>query len=379
MNSLPTPQVAAGPLTLCGVEWASPQALIATAPDPLNGETYASYFTRLEEWALPYLQEASKIGWSFLKDDQPHTIPWDHFVYALTLHLNRWRPLQFNVIGAPVKRRWNESKLIVNGEINVAFAIDLITDAFRHQQLPPPPVLRWLMSAFYEMPRGIGHAKSLDEILGIVKKSGAKKTVFQSEKKKEDNFIYASLMALLTDNGLSTFRAAELIRAQEECITAKFFIELNAQLEPAADPSLKKLYDEVGSCNGEKLMELVTRVRINTDLMTRTFRETLRNSQEHLSADRIEENWTKIWRREFRAELNFDYYDNPVYIKKRDSGELRFVSMESAWTNQEKNFERETQLRIEGLDAPPTFYGDGMDFPHECLITAKSQGLKIKF
>lgn len=349
--------VAPKPLTISGKEWASPEALIASAPRRGRGQTYEAFFKSLQKWAKPLVKECEKLCGATLKRiDIEH--PAKIYLGAIHEHVDQCEPINYDQKNSAHTYTEDEVGLFKNGKIDVSVATDLIFFAWSENRLPPPQVLNWMIKGFINLSEG----SSADECFGIVKKRGSKKSVFYHNRKRVEDYHIASYMALLTDNGLSATNAAELLNARKEILLVKHFIEYGRPDSEIAAEWNKRDYRKADEYSGREFMQLVNEIRSEKYLMT-SLRAGIRGRDSQLlSIDKIAEKWTKEWRKEFAADLDADYYKNAHYIAQRDSGALRFSSFEVIWD-----------------EIDPTYYTEGHTFPLADLKRAKSQGLKIKF
>ena len=319
MNSSPTPPIEASPLRLCGVEWASPQALIASAPSPASKESYVEFYKRLKHWAQPFLVECWQHTGKLPLYDQPRTL---HYKYseAIENHLFKWLPLKPGTHTTMFDSEWNGA-VLKNGEVNIPRALNHISKVRHLNELPPPPVLRWILDSLKKFHSRKG---SMEDCFGLKSQSAsARKTVIQEDDLIGRDLIYAYEMALLTDNGLEVEKAAGLVEARDQMLD-DYFTE-----------------------------------RYGSDL----------NVCRKLLAEAIIKSWRTDWQHRFKKELDLGYYDNETYLAAKKAGTIKFLASKSA---------------DDYFNSPPHFkpgaddiYGNGISFPIVALNEAISQGLRI--
>jgi hypothetical protein len=303
-------------ITLCGVEWASPEALLTTAPWPVDGHDYKVFFEEISRWSRPFLDELCDIDC-----DKDQEILVDEYINAISRRVKWWQPLEHG---------WYKDYPYLNGkgglsssgEIDLDAARTYLTEPRWYNTLPPPPVLRWILESMREH---YADETSLDECFGIVPKGGNIKQAIKAEHSDWRALGYSYRMALLTDNGLSVFEAAELVKARDEMLEAYF---------------------------GK-----------GTELCL------------PLGAEKIQEHWSK-WKKQFVHQLNLAYYKNDAYLAAKKESRINFFASKSRadyvqW--------RESVELIRRHGEHEWIYGADLEFPLEALNRAKSQGLKISF
>lgn len=305
-------------ITLCGVDWASPEALLDTAPWPVDGHDYKVFFEEIRRWSRPFLDELCDID---CEKDKDQKILVYEYINAISRRVKWWRPLE---AACYTDYPYLEGKggLSSSGEIDLDAVRTYLCQPSWYNTLPPPPVLRWMLESMREH---YYEEASLDECFGIVSEGGSIKKAIKAEQSVSRALLYSYQMALLTDNGSSVFEAAELVKARDEMLAAYF---------------------------GK-----------GTELCL------------PLGAEKIQEHWSK-WKKQFARQLDAAYYKNEAYLAAKNDGRVKFFASKS----REHFIEWRESLRVNRHEREyEWFYGEDLEFPLNALNRAKSQGLKISF
>ena len=306
------------PQTLCGTLWASPAALIKSAPLIAVDQNYGAYYRLLSEWTRPFL-DATASAENRLKT-APELEP---YYDVLIENLRRWRPINHD-------RAWpsgyfveQQETLFVDGKIDLVLATQLTGDHFNYPEKlgpsVPPPVMRWLMQGLADFWKN--KDKTLDECLGFVQKRGAITQVFKDRGNEQYRRDLALQMWLLIDNGLNKGQAAQLAIARDEMLT-----------------------------------KFVGKYQLPRDVM---------------GVDTLINRWPKL-KTDFAADISREYERNPKYLSKRGLGSICFVACASAadYFNQHSNIET----------PEPDFYGEDFQYPLDALKEIKKvKDSKFKF
>lgn len=306
------------PQTLCGTLWASPAALIKSAPPIAVDQNYGAYYRLLSEWTSPFL-DATASAENPLKT-APELEP---YYDALIENLRRWSPINYY-------RAWpgeyfveQQETLFVDGKIDVGLATELIGNHFNYGERlgpsVPPPVMRWLMQGLADFWNN--NDKTLEECLGFVQKRGAITPVFKDRGNYQYRRDLALQMWLLIDNGLNVEQAAQLVIARDEMLT-KF---------------------------------------LGKNQLPRNV----------MGVDTLINRWPKL-KTDFAADISREYGSNPKYLNRRGLGSVCFVACTSA----ADYFNQHSVIEAPEAD----FYGEDFQYPLGVLKEIKKvKDSKFKF